>query len=789
MKVGTKHQKSCLLLIAFLLLMMLSGCSKEKEIPYVSISDTQEKKVDILTHAWAAPETELEIVEGWDIVQYNSGFATPTNQKLALWMNNINNGENCLYSMLFLEEIDDGKQYVQYEMKRANADNLEIETVWDSLSDLDFSPVWDEEQVLQIEEKLKTAKAAINTYDVIGENVVIFLAEGDIDKNLEHFYKIEIDKNRKVKEITDYVDFVSKKVEGNVNTIFPDMICGKEGELYCVDLINWEITLLDKAGNEIEKVDAKSSKTTLKSIGKNIDGIPIFFTDTGSKTAEFFYIDKEGKHVLYSGEIYYGAYFIDGFGNVLIQSGSRIYSWNVLTGKVSILYDLNGMNTCTGMGIAKNSSGELVVCYEDGDGAFLYRLNNTEHPKKTELVVLTRIKGDYYLVNCANAYMRVHPEVSIVLEESDENDEYAWNKLVNEVKKGNGPDIFYTNRKMLDYLHSAGVICSMEEYVPEEIRNNMFRKALDVGKFESELFAIPCEADLEILMVKNEYWSEGNWTLGEAISAYNKLKEEIGMKRFLGIPYNCDSLKLFLQIYSKNIDYSEFIDLKNNTCNFQTDSFYNLLRFCCDNCDENKGLIDEEEIIEKMLIGDTFLYTVQGGLKTYSEARKELGEEFHAVGYPSGNNSIGIITCMDALAINSKSENKDVASDFISVLLGEEYQTRYSVHWIRKDVISEHVKDAVETHVHTINGIEHDIIPVFEINPNTYVPLAGREDGTSFADEYIYLMDEASPRAVENEISEIIYEESSAYFEGVKTEEEVAKIIQSRVQILLDERK
>ncbi len=65
----------------------------------------------------------------------------------------------------------------------------------------------------------------------------------------------------------------------------------------------------------------------------------------------------------------------------------------------------------------------------------------------------------------------------------------------------------------------------------------------------------------------------------------------------------------------------------------------------------------------------------------------------------------------------------------------------------------------------------------------------GRKDGTSYADEFIELMDIAVPGSVYYEIFDIVYEESGAYFAGDKTEQEVAHIIQSRVQLYLDEKK
>ena len=101
-----------------------------------------------------------------------------------------------------------------------------------------------------------------------------------------------------------------------------------------------------------------------------------------------------------------------------------------------------------------------------------------------------------------------------------------------------------------------------------------------------------------------------------------------------------------------------------------------------------------------------------------------------------------------------------------------------------------HVVDAYITHEHTNTGVVNVLKPAFVIAENIgCIPLEGRKDGSSYADEYIAMMDASEPDSVEYEIKEIVLEESNAFFAGQKTEEEVAKIIQSRVQIYLDERK
>ena len=68
------------------------------------------------------------------------------------------------------------------------------------------------------------------------------------------------------------------------------------------------------------------------------------------------------------------------------------------------------------------------------------------------------------------------------------------------------------------------------------------------------------------------------------------------------------------------------------------------------------------------------------------------------------------------------------------------------------------------------------------------MPLAVDENGDSFVKEYLDIMDKARPYSTHSEVRAIISEEADAYFAGAKTVDEVADIIQNRVQLYLKER-
>ena len=118
-----------------------------------------------------------------------------------------------------------------------------------------------------------------------------------------------------------------------------------------------------------------------------------------------------------------------------------------------------------------------------------------------------------------------------------------------------------------------------------------------------------------------------------------------------------------------------------------------------------------------------------------------------------------------------------MAIDFLLCLVNEENQVNYTTEWVNRDVLREHVKDQ--------SGNKEG--PYFQINRYKYLPLDGRDDGTSYLDEYMQLMDQGEPLSVQYYIRDMVMEEAMAYFAGEKTEKDVAKIIQNRVQNYLNE--
>ena len=783
-----------LIMIAFVLF-MISGCAeKDGEVSASPSQSTESSQyVDVLSEKWMVPAKEQDKTVDWDIVQYVPGIATPADSKRVLLMNNTVCARNGIFSLLSQQEGTDEEEVIsRYELRYTDLNSMEIKSLWQSISDLDFNGIWDEAYVLQVEEKLKQGMGSVLSIDTDNENIFIFLNVCDTKGKITNLYKIVTDRTGSVSEITDYIDFYNETVGKNEVFYVPEIISGKDGEVFYTDRFNKVMYLIDKTGKEYIAIDARDFIRTYKCIGKNVDGVPVFSYSRSPEETVFFYIDEDGKHDLVCCGIDQGLYFLDEFGSMLILSGSRLLSWNIATGEKDVLYDFVNLDTFQCIGIGRNDAGEVSVCFQSGADAFLYRLNDKDHPEKKELVLL-QIFPDPYTRDCAADYSRSHPNVEIRVEEIDSNDDYSWQKVLNSIKKGEGPDLIFTDRKQLSILKEAGVLYPLDDLIPDEIKENMFKGALKIGEFDSGLYAISGEVYFDTYMVNDVYWSKTGWTLDEMLTKYKELQKENPDLRLFGFNYGISAYKMLAYLCASIVERTEFVDMESKTCNFETESFYELLRICRDNADKNveqRVIIPQEEYRKMFVNEDAMVLPLSGSLLDFSRERKALGDDYHVVGAPSKNRSEGSTGTANGIAVNALSENIEEAANFVASLVSEEYQVKHTTLWVRKDIIKSHVVDAYITHEHTNTGVVNVLKPAFVIAENIgCIPLEGRKDGSSYADEYIAMMDASEPDSIEYEIKEIVLEESNAFFAGQKTEEEVAKIIQSRVQIYLDERK
>lgn len=202
----------------------------------------------------------------------------------------------------------------------------------------------------------------------------------------------------------------------------------------------------------------------------------------------------------------------------------------------------------------------------------------------------------------------------------------------------------------------------------------------------------------------------------------------------------------------------QLVDWDNKTCNFECQTFYDILSLIRDYVPAAYEYSEASE--EPLLAGEVLLQYVFGlSVEDSAELLARYPEEdFSVVGEPGRGIKIMLD---DGYGITTSCENPEAAWDFLATLLEASVQER---NWMGLPVVQTVLDSQKEATIANGTVTEEELARFMDV-------LEG--------DIYIRRMDSA--------MLEIIREEAQACFQGDKSPEETAKIIQSRVMIYLSE--
>lgn len=325
--------------------------------------------------------------------------------------------------------------------------------------------------------------------------------------------------------------------------------------------------------------------------------------------------------------------------------------------------------------------------------------------------------------------------------------------LATEIVAGDGPDVlFLTDVPYARYLKSGAflpltdVLDGAEDYEPKlrELLSEQFGDRILLASYQFNCIAAPAS----VLQGKTA------WTF----------------KEFKEIAAGTNTFRKFLKneclmLYCMQ-NLGEYIDEQENTCSFDSEEFCEVLEFA------NQFLQDVSQMVDDGRGADIQLtkkLVFISGLDTSSyESRWWDESPATYLGFPS-NSGAGVMAAPDLqLAVLASTEQEAGAKALVAYALSEKFQS----------LIASQDRFPVQHGV-----LENRIMSFFTTGDYEKAPIANemqakledmwdRTTGISYVDEAL---------------REIVMEEAAAYFNGDKTAEEVARLIQNRAQLYLDE--
>ena len=361
-----------------------------------------------------------------------------------------------------------------------------------------------------------------------------------------------------------------------------------------------------------------------------------------------------------------------------------------------------------------------------------------------------------------------------------------------DMASGNCPDLIDLSMVNLNSVTAKGVLEDLTPYLQDsEVANidNFVPSVLNAYNINGIQTTVPTYFTINTLLARaSVVGEEPGWTMEEMIAL---AKENPKAQLLYGMTKE-SALQTCLMYASDS-----FIDYENSTCSFDSPEFIQFLEFA--NCFDAEYEYNEEESFPKMLQSGEVLLSNASFNDVHAYQMYYLMFEEDGVipiGYPTSDGKPGVfLSGNEIYGISSQSANKDGAWKFMESLLSAETTTHAWGFPARKDELEELFQEACEPqYQYDENG---EIKLDAEGNPLQYPKTTWGYDnweveiyaaGEKEIEGIRHLIDIARPLSKESEeIYSIISEEAAPYFAGQKSAEEVAKIIQSRIQIYVSE--
>ncbi len=648
-------------------------------------------------------------------------------------------------------------------------------------------------------------------------NIICLLSASKTDENGNysqsfHMLKFDAEGNRLVEQdITE-----AMKLEGNDNTYAQSVVVDKEGRVFMqisgggMNSGNTFIVVLDAEGKLLAKIDTGTD--WINAMGLAADGTVLVTRSSGSGT-ECLEVDLANKSMGKSHAGVPNSYSSSSListpdGGLLINDGSRLWRYDLATETTEEILtwtdcDINGNYV------------EMIQTLEDGRIAVLSRnwskntqelayLTKTEAAKVTqkEIITLATMWSSQDLQEAVVNFNKQSDTYKVrIITYFDDSTEWTETKyqdavtaLNNAITSSNCPDIIDLSNSNINNYVSKGLLRDLSSYLESSSvkREDLMEAVLDAYTFEDTLVCIPTKFSIATIMGRtSQLGDRTSWTIKDVM----EFSAQYPDAKLFNYSSKATMLATCLQYSSES-----FIDYAAGKCNFESQDFLDILEFC--NTFEAETEWDREgesfpkQISEgKILLNQMYVSDMEE-MQMYSLM---FNEPITFIGYPTVDGTNGNrINGQDCYAITTKSKNPDGAWAFIESMLQYEKPDEYGYYNgfpVRKDILEEVFELAMkENGSYDENGnIMLDANGEPMIWPKTTwgyddwsaeIYAATPEQVQAVRD----LIDSAVAGSNNDEtILNIITEEAQGYFEGQKSAQDVASVIQSRVQTYISE--
>lgn len=416
-------------------------------------------------------------------------------------------------------------------------------------------------------------------------------------------------------------------------------------------------------------------------------------------------------------------------------------------------------------------------------------------PEEKKLIEQFNVEDNGYVIETRDYSSYVANEDGFIVYD-EEKDKMLNIVLTQDIAKGEIDvfcDYYLNGAEKMDRLAAKGAFVDLYSFMendPDVNSATLNDHILQLHEKDGKLYTLPTYYSVSTLKGESRYVGDKeNWTLDEFISHWEQMPE--GAR----INGGTEKYQVFSTIMWNTVD--SYIDYESATASFDSPEFIRMLEFC-NTFDDISGYKTEYDPNAVDFVKPCNIYNFHE-FHT-SGLWNEGNQPITLVGFPSDSGSGAVITTSSRFAISSviSEEKQQGAWEFIRKYAMEEYQTE---HYCRFDTVN--FNGEIKQVASNFNGLPMNLNVYDKIAKEAMegkfnekiVSFSGNEfevgwltqDELDRLTNYINSIQNLSV-SMDNELWNILREETLSYFEGEKTVEEAVGIIQDRASILLSER-
>ena len=434
----------------------------------------------------------------------------------------------------------------------------------------------------------------------------------------------------------------------------------------------------------------------------------------------------------------------------------------------------------------------------------LHRVPADSLPKK-DVITVAQLEyyPDYQFSNRIIRFNRSHDDVRIEYKDytqynTEDNSDAGLTKFMTELSAGSVPDILPMSQLPYKQLAARGILEDLSPYIDADSalnRDDFFPNVLTALEADGSLYQVVPGFSVETLVgAASVVGDTPGWTYDEFNAALARMPEGCTPLE----PYTTRDIVLNSLLAA---DMDLFVNWNTGEVNFDSDEFKQLLTFAAqfpadydwenhDNTENNQELIRQG----RQMLARTYLYSLDALLW----GDTDFGGKATYIGWPTASGVGSIMRIDSGYAMSRTSTHKDQVWEFLRGMLTEEGQAEVYTIPTNRHVFEKKLeelmtptyrKDAEGNYILDENGerVQESRGGWIDENGTEHSIYAMTQEQ---ADEVMNVITTCTRVAdYSSSIYSIVAEQAEAFFSGQKSVDDVARLIQSKANIYVNEQR